>query len=79
LQGLARKLMKPKKMKKYKLIYELEIEAKNIEKAEELGDLEEVKMKARLKKIEGENESLERFYDEELCALGISSFKAKRK
>jgi hypothetical protein len=71
--------MNSKKMKKYRLIYELEIEAKNIRKAEELGDLEEVKMKARLKKIEGKDESWERFYDVDPTVVGISSFKNKRK
>jgi len=50
-------------MKKYTVVYEVEIEAKNIEKAEEIADLEETKNKARLKRIEGENESWERFYD----------------
>jgi len=71
--------MAKKKMKKYRLVYEVEIEAKNIEKAEELGDQEETRMKARLKKIEGENESWERFYDVDPSILGISSFKTKRK
>lgn len=52
-------------MKKYILIYELEIVADDIEEAEELGELEEVRNKARLKKIEGEDESWERFYDSE--------------
>jgi hypothetical protein len=65
LQGLARQLMSTKKMKKYRLIYEVEIEAKNIEKAEEIGDQEKTKMMARLKKIEGDNESWETFYDSE--------------
>ena len=55
--------MRPKKMKKYLLIYEFKIEAENIKKAEKLGDLEEVRSKAKLKKIEGEDESWERFYD----------------
>ena len=55
--------MKAKRMKKYTVVYEVEIEAKNIEKAEEIADLEETKNKARLKRIEGENESWERFYD----------------
>ena len=71
--------MNSKKMKKYRLIYELEIEAKNIEKAEEIGDQEETRMRARLKKIEGKNESWERFYDVDPSLLGISSFKNKRK
>ena len=55
--------MSTKKMKKYRLIYEVEIEARNIEKAEEIGDQEKTKMMARLKKIEGDNESWEKFYD----------------
>lgn len=45
-------------MKKYTVVYEVEIKAKNIEKA----DLEETKNNARLKRIEDENESWERFY-----------------
>ena len=71
--------MGSKKMKKYLLIYELEIEAKNIEKAEEIGDQEETKMRARFRKIEGKGEAWERFYDVDPSVLGISSFKAKRK
>jgi len=55
--------MKAKRVKKYLVIYELEIEAENVEKAEEIADLEETKRNARLKKIEGEKESWERFYD----------------
>ncbi len=57
--------MKTKVMKKYRVVYEVEIEAKNIEEAEEIGDRWETKEKARLKRIEGENESWERFYDSE--------------
>lgn len=49
--------MKAKRVKKYLVIYELEIEAENVEKAEEIADLEETKRNARLKKIEGEKES----------------------
>ena len=71
--------MSSKKMKKYLLIYELEIEAKNIEKAEEIGDQEETKLKAKLRKIEGKAEAWERFYDVDPSILGISSFKNKRK
>ena len=71
--------MGSKKMKNYLLIYELEIEAKNIEKAEEIGDQEETKMRARLRKIEGKGEAWERFYDVDPSVLGISSFKNKRK
>jgi hypothetical protein len=55
--------MKAKRMKKYTVVYEAEIEAKNIKKAEELADLWETKNNARLKRIEGKNESWERFYD----------------
>ena len=55
--------MKARRMKKYTVVYEVEIEAKNIEKAEELAELEETKHEARLKRIEGKNESWERFYD----------------
>jgi hypothetical protein len=54
-----------KKKKKYIVAYEVEIEAKDIEEAEELADLWETKNKARLKRIEGKNESWERFYDSE--------------
>ena len=50
-------------MKKYTIVYEVEIEAKDMIEAEEIGDLWETKNKARLKRIEGENESWERFYD----------------
>ena len=50
-------------MKKYTIVYEVEIEARNIKEAEELADLEETKHRARLKRIEGKNESWERFYD----------------
>ena len=55
--------MGTKKIKKYRLIYEAEVKAENIEKAEEIGDLEETKMRARLKRIEGKYESWETFYD----------------
>ena len=57
--------MKAKRKKKYTIVYEVEIESKNIEEAEEIGDLWEIKNKARLKRIEGKNESWERFYDSE--------------
>ena len=50
-------------MKKYRVIYEVEIIAENLEKAEERGYLEETKNAARLKRIEGDNESWEIFYD----------------
>jgi hypothetical protein len=71
--------MNPKKTKKYLLVYELEIEAKSIRKAEEIGDQEETRMRARLKKIVGKDESCEKFYDDEPSVVGISSFKNKRK
>jgi hypothetical protein len=71
--------MSPKKMKRYLLVYELEIEATSIRKAEEAGDQEETRMRARLKKIEGKDESWERFYDVDPSVVGISSFKNKRK
>ena len=57
--------MKAKQMRKYLVIYELEMEAENLKKAVELADLEEVKQKARLKRIEGKDESWERFYEPE--------------
>jgi hypothetical protein len=57
--------MRAKRMKKYTVVYEVEIEAKDIIGAEEIADLWETKNKARLKRIEGKNESRERFYDSE--------------
>ena len=57
--------MKTERLKKYIVIYEVKVEAKNIKEAQELANLEETKHRARLKKIEGENESWERFYDSE--------------
>jgi hypothetical protein len=65
---MAGKLMELKKMRKYCLIYEVEIEAEDIEKAEEMADREKIKIMARLKEIKGENEFLERFYDSELAS-----------
>jgi len=47
------------------VVFEAEIEAKDIIEAEEIADLWETKNKARLKRIEGKNESWERFYDSE--------------
>ena len=58
-------MKKKKRKKKYIVAYEVEIEAKNIEEAEEITDLWETKNKAELKRIEGKNESWERFYDAE--------------
>jgi len=57
--------MKTKGMKKYTVVYEFEVDAKDIIEAEEIGGLWETKNKARLKRIEGKNESWERFYDSE--------------
>jgi len=71
--------MKARKKKKYVVVYEVEIEAKNIEKAEEIADLEETKHRARLKKIDGKNESWERFYEFDDSLQSSSSFKSKRK
>ncbi len=52
-------------MKKYTLIYELEIEAENLDEAEEMAEAkqEELKRRALLKSIKGENECWERFYE----------------
>jgi hypothetical protein len=57
--------MKVREKKKFLVVYELEIEAENLEKAEELADLEKTKQRAWLKRIEGKNESWERFCDSE--------------
>jgi len=57
--------MKAKKMKKYTVVYEVEIEARNIKEAEDIADRWETKDKARLKRIEGKNESWETFYNSE--------------
>jgi hypothetical protein len=59
--------------------YEVEIEAENLEKAEELADLEETKSRARLIRIEGKNEFWERFYDLNDPSQSPRSFKRKRK
>jgi hypothetical protein len=71
--------MKAKRMKKYTVVYEVDIEAKNIEQAEEMADLWETKDKARLKRIEGKNESWETFYESKQSCQNSSSFKNKRK
>jgi len=55
--------MKAKRLKKYTIVYEVEIEARNTEEAEEIADRWETKDKARLKGIEGKNESWETFYE----------------
>jgi hypothetical protein len=54
-------------MKRYKVIYEVEIEAADIDQAVELAEAkeEEFKKKARLKTIEGENDCWEKFYETE--------------
>jgi hypothetical protein len=57
--------MKARRKKKYTVAYEVKVEARNIEEAEELAELWETKNKAKLKRIEGKNESWERFYDSE--------------
>jgi len=57
--------MKAKRMKKYTIVYEIEIEAKDIIEAKETAELWETKNKARLKRIESKNDSCERFYDSE--------------
>jgi len=57
--------MRTKKMKKYSVIYEVEIEAKDMIEAQEIAERRETKDKARLKRIEGKDESWERFYDSE--------------
>jgi hypothetical protein len=67
------------KMRKYLLIYELEIKAKNMKEAVEMGDQEETRASARLKRIEGKDESWEKFYDDDPSPLGSSSFKTERK
>jgi hypothetical protein len=71
--------MSRRNLKKYLLIYELEIKAKNMKEAVETGDREETRMGVRLKKIEGKDESWERFYDVDPSVLGSSSFKAERR
>lgn len=52
-------------MKKYTLVYQLEIEAKDIEEAERLAEKfdAEFKRKARLVEIKGMKESLEMVYE----------------
>ena len=51
--------------KEYVLAYEVAIEAEDIGEAVKLGGQDEVKMKARLKKIEADDETWERFYEDE--------------
>lgn len=71
--------MKSKRKKKYTLVYEVEVEARNLEEAEDIGDRWETKDKARLKRIEGKNESWEIFFDDDPSVRGMSPLKAKRK
>jgi hypothetical protein len=52
-------------MKKYRLFYEIEIEAEEIDEAEELAEGLEVKKRARLVTIRCEEEDFERFYGSE--------------
>jgi len=49
----------------FTLTYEAEIEAEDIGEAKRLGELDQVKMKSRLKKIESMDETWQRFYDDE--------------
>lgn len=51
--------------KEYVLAYEVAIEAEDIGEAVKLGGRDEVKKKSRLKKIEADDETWERFYDDE--------------
>ena len=51
--------------KEYVLAYEVVIEAVDIGEAVKLGDRDATKMKSRLKKIEADDETWERFYDDE--------------
>jgi len=71
-------------MKKYLLIYELEIDEEDIDKVVELAEHllsepEEVDTKLRLKGIKGEDEEWKSFYNLNDQAENISSFKSKRK
>jgi hypothetical protein len=51
--------------KEYVFTYEVVVEATDIGEAVKLGGLDEIKMKSRLKKIEADDESWERFYEDE--------------
>jgi hypothetical protein len=51
--------------KEYVLAYEVVIEAVDIGEAVKLGERNEIKMKSRLKKIEADDETWERFYEDE--------------
>ena len=51
-------------MKKYTITYEAEIEAKDMDEAEDLAEKGEIKIKAKRKTIKGENGCWERFYED---------------
>jgi len=57
--------MEARMKKEYVLAYEVVIEAVDIGEAVKLGDRDATKMKSRLKKIEADDETWERFYDDE--------------
>jgi len=70
MSELEGKLKRNNEMKKYLVIYEIEIDEEDIDKVVELAEHflsepEEVDIKIRLKGIKGENEEWERFYDSE--------------
>jgi len=71
--------MKLRRMKKYNMIYEVEVRARNIEEAEELADLWETKNKARLMRIKGKKEFLDRYYESKRFPLCQVLSKTKRK
>ena len=71
--------MKLRRMKKYTIIYEVEVRAKNIEKDKEIADLWETKNKARLMRIEGKKEFLDRYYESKRFLPCQVLSKAKRK
>ena len=54
-------------MDQYRFIYEVEMTADNIEEAEELGRLDEVRDQTKLKRIVGKDEEIEFFDDEVYC------------
>jgi hypothetical protein len=55
-----------RKIKKYTITYEVQIEGENLDEGGEMAEArgEELKKKARLKAIKGENECWERFYND---------------
>ena len=71
--------MRLRRMKKYTIIYEVEVRAKNIEEAEELADLWETKEKAKLKRIKGKKDFLDRYYESKRFLPCQVLSKAKRK